>query len=469
MSHADNLRGKLTSIGEGKGIISKPLFLGQVIDFLKRWIFKPLLGIIILVVIAAIIVLLYFVITRVLIGTGAGTVIAQHGESVIEQNVPVWVAKIGLTNVYLAIAKPETLFTPSFVSEVEKSQNKEIGAKIKSFKPIIETVFETDPIEFNGEIEVATLDRPMKVLVFCQLEEYKGGPYPEDLSMIPAQLIGINSNGNEAVIYENDFRTFEAGCLFPPGSVPVPKTRTITAQKAKLIVVFEGYGVASSPIYLFPEERKRALALDGREPFEYYKINEQGLQSDNRIKSRTTPGPLNLGIGIFQSQPIGVGVPYSLGVTVAHNYQWRGNLNKIEELSIKIPSTSDLDITLSSEQEFGNTLGEASTCAFDPIGKTPDEFQIYTLRGDLLKRVNKDCNTQTLKSSTLTKQKCIDIFKEKINYKCKFVVKNMPLSERPVKDFIGVEAKYLFQSESGSVINVLRIPEEEGGVTTPFN
>ena len=84
------------------------------------------------------------------------------------------------------------------------------------------------------------------------------------------------------------------------------------------------------------------------------KISCSLLKSDRTVRSVTTQGPINLGIGTFDSQPFSENIPYYLGVTLTNNDDWFGNLKELKDVLLYMPP----NINVAGE---GNIQGECDS------------------------------------------------------------------------------------------------------------
>ncbi len=337
-------------------------------------------------------------------------------------------------------------YSDSFSSEVEaNAENPDLGVKITNFEATSNLFMEGSDVKLTGSIAASSLTDDTTIAAYCTLEGYRNE------RPIPAQLFGNTASGNTAVIPKNYNAEFQARCTFPPDpNFKADKSRI--AKIATLVVNYRFTTQATQKLWFL--DKNTLLSLEGKNAFDYYGINGQ-VDSKGRSRSKSTAGPINLGVNIDLPQPFTDNTPYILTAQLSPNIGWPGNLEKLESLTLQVPSTRDLDLVLEGDANF-NIQG--SKCDFDYIGPGEDQFKIYELRPELLAKVNQDCSTDTLTSLALSKKDCIDFFKSRPTFSCLFEATRVPQSSLQF-DAIRSEAKYLYRTEKQAAIEIRKTPE----------
>lgn len=335
-------------------------------------------------------------------------------------------------------------FNPySIDSVVEDSANREIvGVEIKDFKPVADFFRPNSPINLIGKIKAGGLDEPVEIEAYCTLEDY------EIKEPIPAQLTGLTASGNKGQVFENQETEFTVECSFPKG---LKAKKQVTAGKARLIVVYNFKAIATNKIWFLNKEQ--LLAMKGEDPFEFYAVTDPLLDSERKTKSKRTPGPIDLGLQIDFPQPLTEDTKYLLMVQVSRTAE-TGNLEKLNYLTVKVPSTEELDLVLEGEESL---LGP-SQCDFEYVGPAIDPgFKEYKLLESKIQETNQDCNEKSLKELAITEKECIDVFKNPL-FLCNFEAKVVPTKLK--SDKIKVDAGYTYKVNRPAVVTVKALPSE---------
>ena len=356
-----------------------------------------------------------------------------------------------------------------FESEINNAAGKKVGIYDMDMDQIGRPYY-NEPIEVLGRFTASSVLEDLELVVDCQLG---------DEEPVPAVVSSGDAQGNTAFVPKGSTETITATCVFPKGLNPdknraitttsvapitdrkvLPTTEKITpavsSEKVTMYIRYPFPGVASYKTYLLDKDTLRKLRTRNPplDPFDYFGVVEPQLRADNSIKSQATPGPLNVGIGAFTTQPFVQGTPQSFGITLTNNLgEWRGNLKKLEYVNVGIPPYFRLE----SDAEYGTTT--QVTCPFEFTGEVdPEGFRIYQLKEKVLADINKDCSKESLKSSSLTVKECIDIFgadRDKM-FSCKFKYEGR--YSRMVYDFIHAEVKYIYQTTQFVAVQAYKDP-----------
>jgi|SRR3989344_1224425 len=400
--------------------------------------------------ISRIIVILFFaiIIVGLIIGgrlaynynkLGSADVAVKHGLVAAEKPAGI-LGKLAATSPELYALWTGKPYVDPFVAEVEKNEeNPNLGVVIKEFKPVDSFFYENSDIKLTASIQASSLAEETKIAAFCSLEGFRNN------QPVPAQLLGNTASGNAGLIFKNQPAEFQARCLFPPGAVKAEKLRN--AAKATLIITYEFTTKGSQKMWFL--DKQTILSLEGKDPFQYYGVSDSQLDSRRKIKSKSTDGPVLLAMKMDLPQPLSDENPYELSLQLSYNNLLRGTIEKLEYLTLQVPSVEDLDIILEGERGF--TL-PGSRCDFEYIGQGEEGFKQYQLRRDKLASVNKECNKETLSTLALSERECIDFFKAP-TFSCLMKATKVPDGVLQF-DNIRAEAKYIYRVTDNAVVEV---------------
>ncbi|MEK6955858.1 MAG: hypothetical protein AABW52_04315, partial [Nanoarchaeota archaeon] len=306
----------------------------------------------------------------------------------------------------------------SFESEVQSSSSKKLGVYISDFKDIKRVNNPGDDIEVTGTIKASSLEDEIKLKVFCSMEDYNN----EEL--MPAEIIGAGAD-NEVSVFKNEETSINFNCLFPGGiQKDTMKTPKVT-KFVKVAVTYEFGSRATQKVYFLPNNILTSLDRNNVDPFKQYSINDP-LVNNREVKAVSTPGPLNLGVNVGR-QPLTVNSnPYQLFVQLSSNPTFSGNLQKLDSIQLQVPDIQNVvSIAFQGENGF---KGKASQCDFEYLGPGDNGFKLYQLTDAALARVNRDCNSKSLKDFAISESQCISLFKSTPLFGCKFSVLSVPES-----------------------------------------
>ena len=390
------------------------------------------------------------------------TVVAHTEAGVANTGIPFFASILG-QETYNGIFRPDQVY--GFESDIDKSLAQDVG--IKDIK--IDQVGRPDfgqPVEVLGRFTASSPLQDLELVVQCQLDEQ---------TPVDAVVSATSSSGNTATVFKGAKETVTASCIFPEGINPEKTTFVRGVEHAGIIptglekekaLPFEYPGTvkmfiryklpskASHRTYLLAKNVVRQV-LSKNPPvdvFTFFGVNDPQLTSDRKIKSIATPGPLNLGIGTFSSQPFVEDTPHPFAVSLTNNFgEWHGELKKLESLDLFIPPYMRLE----TDSDFASAR-TASSCAFVYDSDGDNGFRRYRLKDQVLETVNKECTKETLQSASLTEKECIDIFgkdRDKI-FTCNF--KFSDEFPRLKYDFIRAEAEYIYQTKEIAVTKAYR-------------
>lgn len=383
---------------------------------------------------------------------GQGAVLAKHAATGVAETFSIPVVGPLVATFQKIYLGSELVTNYKFESDVEKNKdNQDLGLKISELKQEGGDVFSNSPIFVRGTIKAQSFDRPIIADVECSLEDYDG-------------RVKLNlpvSEGEEKIkIYGDVPQTYNVGCYFEDGidvseeteRIATEKAPSIIAKNAKLSVIYDFVTKASHNTYFLRRELSNSFLARGEDPFKYYGIIDPQLKSDRTVRSKTTVGPINLGIGTYDSQPLSENTPYFLGVSLTNNIAFNGNLKKLKRLEIMLPP----NMAVPGETEFE---GEG-TCDFYYTGSLDENgFKIYDLKTEKLDEVNKRCNLDDLKNRKITLDNCIKQLKSSFDYLCQFKIVEPIYGDSVYVDFIRAEADYVYETSRKTTINIIASPQ----------
>ncbi len=336
------------------------------------------------------------------------------------------------------LTNPASLNTHKSVVE-RNEKNSELGVEILTFEANKNSdYFEGETIRGTAVVRAAGLSGEGSLIdVDCELQNY----YGEKL-ITPEEII-YPGNGNP--IQKN------VGCSFLDGDkLSLPKLKN--SLELKFTATFEGYAIANYDVYLMEaNEFERIVYQLGEDPFNYYGISDPHLRFGNVMVSTTTPGPVNLAIGTDTSQPFagGIGVnqeneKYYFQVSLTS--QERGEIKKVESLTLKVPSEIALD-------------EDRRNCDFQFSGEYDGNYKVYTLTDHAFYNVvNKDCSQEALEGTGITKNNCLKDFDTTgVVLQCFFEIPEYSSEWSPIvqTNFIA-ETKFIYEKEKKEFIVVRR-------------
>jgi len=245
----------------------------------------------------------------------------------------------------------------------------------------------------------------------------------------------------------------------------IPKDNTlgtpqvVTSKQVEIIARFPFTTLASHKTYMLNKEEYERLISINQNPFEYFKISDPQLNYDRTMKSRTTDGPLQLGISTYQQQPFTEDMAYTIAVGMKDNQGWGiGSMRYLNYLDLKLP---DPYFILESDSSYPNKNLMDDTCAFyftgeiDNMGVSGIRYKVYRLKDEYLSRVNVDCSKDALKDvKDLTTEECIKLYGSQQIFTCDFQIPELPAEEGIFADFFFTEASYIFEVKKSAAINI---------------
>ena len=389
----------------------------------------------------------YFFFYNAVLQSGEGASQIKHLTATADQPVSRIVA------IFQSIPGIKTFTNPSqptvsFESEVQSSSNKKLGVFISDFKDIKKVNNPGQDIEVTGTIHASSLEDEIKLKVFCSMEDYNN----EEL--VPAEVLGAGVN-NEVSVFKGEETAIAFNCLFPGGiKEETMKTPKVT-KFIKAIVTYEFGTRATQKVYFLSPDALTSLDRSNVDPFSQYSIKDP-LVNNREVKAVATPGPLNLGVNVGR-QPLTVNSnPYQLFVQLSSNPSFIGNLQKLDSIQLQVPDIPNIvNIAFQGEQGF---KGKVSQCDFEYLGPGEDGFKLYQLNEEALARVNRDCNSKSLKDFAISESQCISLFKSTPLFGCKFSVLSVPNSGLQFDTF-RLTSKYVYKVDRRSTVDLYKLPD----------
>lgn len=321
------------------------------------------------------------------------------------------------------IQQPQKLLTGvSWESQVEQNkENQDLGVRITKLASKSSTFRSKEPIEILGEVKASSLSEEATVSIKCSMEDYTGN---------------IDITHSTETIYKGQLQTFQPRCVFSDGA---ETDKDITSKKASMVASYSFATQAYMNAYTLNKVQKNIILSKNENPFS--NIQEPYLKSDNTMSSVTTYGPINLGIGLTQSQPLSEEEIYTFGITTTNN-DFTGNLDKLEGITVQLPT----DLELITERN----------CDFISSGKEQG-LNTYILTDSAFERVNIDCSNKEVRG-TLTEIGCIEQYKNKQTFLCDLKV-NQASDKTTYIGSIKAEAQYIYSTRRNLAVRITKQQE----------
>jgi hypothetical protein len=297
----------------------------------------------------------------------------------------------------------DTILNPAkartYKSIVEKNEdNDALGVKILKFEGTPTEYFMqgdvAPPIQSTAIVEAGSLDEKGTLVNFtCELEDYSG-----DIEVLPAERTfpGTGRPYSETVF-----------CTTLRGGPLSLQPRILNTKKMTFNVLFDSLAIAHYDAYIMKRSHYELAFSDKDDlaPFIHFLGSKpEKLGPGNIMQSRTTDGPINLGMGTGNPQPFLDGdlVLFQVSLTP----RWRGELKYVRSLTLKVPPEIELD---------ENPL----FCDFESTGEYEGEYKLYSLTDYALnEKVNVDCSSEAIEGTGLSEASCMEHFKTNLQLKC---------------------------------------------------
>ncbi|MBI5391421.1 hypothetical protein HZB00_00300 [Candidatus Woesearchaeota archaeon] len=449
--------GKLERVAEGEGVLTGGIMPDALKGALGK-LFKYLFGAIKILVGLFVLFLIIWIPYKYWFASGGGAALIAHGEvAASDTGLPAAqrLAKAAGLNFLFG----DSPVSYAYEADIDQSQinSEKMGVRIVSLEQSAKAEF-GKPIKVNGVIEAASTLQDIDLVVNCQLDEN---------DLVPARIsrkIASGEQQNTIRILKNAEQRIDAVCEFPKGlaapsdsSLPGAGKTYVTAGKVKMYATYNFVSRASHRTYFLSDQELQSFYSKGKKSIDIFKFygiygKDPQLGSDGKVKAVASPGPITLAIGTDASQPFAENTPYTFGITLSNNNDWRGELKKIEYTELQVPPF----IRLEGDNDYLIKTGIV-TCPFEFTGQTDkNQFRIYRLKQEYIAAINKECDKKTLGELDLTQSQCIDLFaKDKDQtYRCEFVSTRAP--ETVEYDLIRAESAYIYQTKKEVAVEAIR-------------
>nr|MBA4405358.1 hypothetical protein [Nanoarchaeum sp.] len=399
-------------------------------------ILKGLLG---LILVAALVGLVFIGIQLFKSGKAEG--IAKDASIAIDNQNPTR----GISYWWEYIKNPARMKTYS--SEIDDSEEYEdVGVEIVNFESSQTTYFQGNDVRGIAVVEAASLSRNMSNIVFnCSLEDYYGKALvqPADYSY-----------------FGNGVKTRKSvGCIFNGSDVNIGSA-TLNTKTMSFKASFDFVNEAYYNIYVMRKETYENIVYEKQEdPFDYYDVQDDLITVGNVVNSKSTPGPINLGIGTGTSQPFTEGTdPNFLQVSLTPNWN-NGNIKYVKDLTLKVTPEIVLE-------------NNPNSCDFELYGEELDEqtgeklYNLYKLTPYAFsEKVNIGCTKEDLNGTGLTSRSCMKDLKSNVQLQCFFSIPVFPeesvQTEGERVNFVLLSpiiarAEYVYELEKKTTVEIRR-------------
>lgn len=329
----------------------------------------------------------------------------------------------------------------------ENKDNDALGVKILKFEGTPADYFMqgdvVPPIQATAVVEGASLDKGGTTVNFsCELEDYSG-----EVSVLPAMRTFPENGkpGNGRAERETVF------CTTARGGPLSLQPRILNTKRMTFNVLFDTTTIAHYDAHIMKRYDYDMIFYERElDPFVHFLGSyPENLGPDRVMKSTTTAGPINLGMGTGDQQPFldGDFVNFQVSLTP----RWRGELKYVRSLILRVPPEIELD---------ENPL----FCDFEFTGEYEGDYKIYNLTEYALnEKVNVDCSPGSIKGTGLSEASCMKNFKTNLQLKCGLLI--MPFiddSSSFIRTPIEAELDYVYELDQ--TINIkIRGAEGTGG------
>ncbi len=422
--------------------------VGNFLTGIFRWLLMALKWVL---VIGILLLVVLFLIGKFRTGSLGSSV--EHAQVGAEESASPFISFIKESKIFAPVYyafNPEASNPYAIDPEVETNEaNQDLGLEIVRFEPTNSFFnYPDDPPLLQGTVRVRGLEQPMEVHVSCSLDDYT-----INKGIIPGEIVNNPAaRGNTITIQPDQTTEFGVNCYFPGEITELDKIQN--AKTAKLIVVYEFTTKSYQRIWVLDNEALADLNLGGVNPFEVYQIDDPLLSSDRKLRSKTTAGPMKLGLAVDAIQPLTSGTRYTLFAELSRAFT-RGDLQQLNYLTVQVPSVETLELALAGEQESGLTSGR---CDFEFLGTAPGGFKEYGLIQSRIEETNQECNQQSLRELAISENECISAFKNP-KFSCNFVLTKTPFQLE--SDIITASANYVFKVDRQAVVDIYNPQESQ--------
>lgn len=299
-----------------------------------------------------------------------------------------------------------------------------------------ETYFEREPINVQANLFVHSVGKETVVEIYCELEDYKDLITYE----LPNQEIGQISSFK---IPENTKDNFPILCNFEKGITLDSQSVLVDSKKGKMRVIYNSNAQSKWRPYILHSSYIRRLQIQGKDPAEEIKDDPAYSESAgiNGMKTELEyESAIQLEIKSGSSMPFYENRYYSLTVALTEMNDFAGNLFKLNDLFIVVPSTVDLETS-------------SSSCDFE-YKDTNEQGKIYSVKKSLVNRINDQCTSESLKKFTISRNECIRLYKSNIEANCRMRFNIDTINDSPTfLNFIAT-ADYGYELEDEFIVDI---------------
>lgn len=369
--------------------------------------------------------------------SGTGGALYTKGTVLMEQTGVGSAILKGIESTFNIVLHPERLMTDyKWESDVEKNvDNKMLGVSVKDFKPTGQQYNSNEMIEAWGTVTATSLDEDMILRINCEMDDYE----KEVFVYLPREYENeINPGEQMYTVKKGQTETLTVKCVFPEGyEVNAGLLNKEFEEKIiRLTVKYDFTTNAYLKLYMLNPEKLNYLQSNRWNPFVYYEISDPQLSiGDRTVKSKSTYGPLSIGIGVGYTQPVTTGLFYELGINLNDN-GWKG----------KTVALKGLDLQLNPNFELGQSGDFVATV----LPEQDDGYKTYKLKESTLYNVNNRCSVEQL-----TKKQCKEIEGKFDMFKTSFKINDEIATDQMYYSSIRAKADYVFETSGVSSVTVL--------------
>ncbi|MDP7323403.1 MAG: hypothetical protein QF632_01425 [Candidatus Woesearchaeota archaeon] len=255
----------------------------------------------------------------------------------------------------------QTLNPQYYAGTTDTKAKEKLGVRLEKLQATDRTFFEGEPIGIYASLVANTLDKPIEATISCKAksgEEEEEGDY--DIVVDPNDIYP-----QVEYVFE-DYSQEEIDCTFPMGAFNKGN------HKVSMFVDFDFETQAYLKTYFVDRERSRALARDGKNILDVFRITEKNP------KAIFSDGPLSVGISIGREPPMQLDLAntdrnrLTLGITLRN--RWEGVIQQLDKLAIMMPNA----LTISSRR-CGSIEFQEGSCADMKLSCDSNAYRVYVL------------------------------------------------------------------------------------------
>jgi len=292
------------------------------------------------------------------------------------------------------------------------------------------------PIDIKIRAVAHNITHDSEINVSCELEGYKG-----DIEYIYNLR---NDNGNHILKKGIREQKFTIDVIFVDG---LKIKRDIQSFNGKCFLRYKGKAESIWRPYLLHSYYLDAFVSKGKDPLGSLRRTDSSLRGN---KVSTIPkyfSSIMLRFDVFEDMPFTEGRLYSMDIFLDELEKFSGRLYSLEELNLYVP----LSVNLNLDQRF---------CSFAPSGerviKNGKNYIVYRVSDSFLKNINVDCNDRNVLRDVVTREQCLQRYKENVRASCGLyfdVDRNNPT---PYTITLMADASYIYELEKPFLVDVVK-------------